>query len=279
MAVQTEPVNPMDPSGKDTVIDVVRTERAKFYDIIDDPKNWNVQTRCEDWEVRDMVGHMIDVTEGYLRNWEFARKGEEAPPTLGLPVMGEKLNEHAQAFRKLSREEAISRLKSASDKMMSIFENLSDEEWGGFMVMHPYMGTLPAFFFPAGHVMDYGVHTWDMYWGLGDKEGKLDERTAGVLVPYMFILMQYTVDQESAKGVDAVFGVKIDGPWGGQWRVTVKDGTYSYEPAENLDNVQATFHFKNASDFVLTSFQRFPGGETSGDPKVIDQIRHLFFRI
>jgi hypothetical protein len=43
--------------------------------------------------------------------------------------------------------------------------------------------------------------------------------------------------------------------------------------------VQAVFHFKNASDFVLTTYQRFPGGETSGDPKVIDQIRHLWFRI
>jgi len=43
--------------------------------------------------------------------------------------------------------------------------------------------------------------------------------------------------------------------------------------------VQATFHFKNASDFVLTTYQRFPGGETSGDPEVIDQIRHLFFKI
>jgi hypothetical protein len=34
----------MDHSGKDTVLDVVRTERATFYDIIDDPDNWYVQT-------------------------------------------------------------------------------------------------------------------------------------------------------------------------------------------------------------------------------------------
>ena len=30
---------------------------------------------------------------------------------------------------------------------------------------------------------------------------------------------------------------------------------------------------------VLTAFQRFPAGETSGDAKVIDQVRHMFFRI
>src|SRR5262245_45163038 len=278
MSVEQEVVNPMDPSGKDTVIDVVRTERDRFYNIIDDPKNWNVQTRCTDWEVRDMVGHMIDVTEGYLARWDMPDKGAEAG-AVGLAVMGEKLNEHAQAFRTLPREEAISRLKTASDKMMAIFDALKAEEWTNLIITHPYMGPLPSFFYPAAHVMDYGVHTWDMNWGLGQKDAKLDERTAGVLVPYMFILMQYTVDQETAKGVDAVFGVKIDGPWGGQWRVTVKDGQFSYAPADNLEGTQALFHFKNASDFALTAFQRFPGGETSGDPKVIDQIRHLFFRI
>lgn len=271
-------VNSMDYSAKDTVLDVVRTERANFFNIIDDPQNWYVQTRCTDWEVRDIAGHMIDVTEGYLTRWDMARKNEPAG-ALGLLVMGEKLNENAQAFRSLSREDAIARLKADSDKMLAIFDSLTAEEWSGFNVTHPYMGPLPTFFYPAFHVMDYGVHTWDMRWGLGQKDAKLDERTAGVLVPYMFILMQATMDQESAKGVDAVFGVKVDGEWGGQWRVTVKDGTFTYEPADNLQGVQALFHFKDASDFVLTTFQRFPGGETSGDPKVIDQVRHLFFRI
>jgi hypothetical protein len=127
--------------------------------------------------------------------------------------------------------------------------------------------------------MDYGIHTWDMRWGLGEKDAQLDDRTAGVLVPYMFVLMQYTVEQESAKGVDAVVGVKVDGEWGGQWRMTVKDGQLSYEPDEDLEDVQATFHFKNPFDFVLTAFQRFPGGEASGDEQTINQIRHLFFRI
>ena len=272
-------VNPMDYSAKDLVLDVVRNERAKFYQIIDDPKNWNVQTRCTEWEVRDMVGHMIDVTEGYLSRWELARRGEAGPEPLGLLVMGERLNERARSFRSLPREEAINRLKTASDKMLAIFDALTPDEWAGLMVNHPYMGPLPTFFYPAFHVMDYGVHTWDMQWGLGEKDAKLDERTAGVLVPYMFILMQATVDQESATGLDVEFGVKVDGEWGGQWRVKVKDGQLSYEPAADLAGVQATFHFKDASDFVLTTFQRFPGGEATGDPELIEKVRHLFFRI
>ncbi len=221
---------------------------------------------------------MIDVTEGYLSRWDMARNNEPAD-ALGLLVMGETLNDHAQAFRSVPREEVIARLKSDSDKMLAIFDALTAEEWSGFNVTHPFMGPLPTLFYPAFHVMDYGIHTWDMNWGLGQKDAKLDERTAGVLVPFMFVLMMSTVDQESVKGLDIEFGVKVDGEWGGQWRVRVKDGAYTYAPADNLDGVQALFHFKNASDFVLTTFQRFPGGETSGDPEVIDQVRHMFFRI
>jgi uncharacterized protein (TIGR03083 family) len=271
-------VNPMDYSGKETVLDVARTERARFYEIIDNPDNWYVQTRCTGWEVRDMVGHMIDVTEGYLTRWEMARKGEPAD-ALGLETMNVKLNEHALAFRSLSRPEAIARLKADSDKMFAIFEALTADEWSNFMVTHPYMGPIPTFMYPSFQIIDYGIHTWDMKWGLGEKDGKLEERTAGILVPYMFLVMQYTVDQESARGVDAVFGIKVDGEWGGQWRVTVKDGVYTATPAAPLDDIQALFHFHDVSDFVLTTYQRFPGGETSGDPKVIDQVRHLFFRI
>jgi len=271
-------VNPMDPGSKDTVLDVARTERANFYNIIDNPDNWYVQTRCDEWEVRDIVGHMIDVTEGYLNGWDMARRGETGN-ALGLVVMSDRLNEHAQAFRSLSRAEAIARLKSDSDKMFTIFDALGPEEWMGSTIPHPYMGPIPTCFYPSFQIIDYGIHTWDMKWGLGDKFGKLDERTAGILMPYMFIVMQYTVDEESAKGIDAVFGIKVDGEWGGQWRATVKDGQFTCVPADNLDGVQAVFHFKNASDFVLTTYQRFPGGETSGDPKVIDQVRHLWFRI
>ena len=272
-------VNSMDYSGKDTVLDVVRTEAADFFKLVDDPKNWNVQTRCTEWEVRDMVGHMLDVTEGYLSRWESARKKEERN-TAGLLVMADSLNKGAQSFRTLPREEAIKRLKDDYAKMMDIFEKLTPEEWGNFIVMHPYMGGLPTFFYPAFHVMDYGVHTWDMRWGLGEKTRKLDERTAGVLVPYMlYALLPSTIDQPSAAGLDVVFGIEVSGEWGGKWRATVKDGKFEAKPEEgNFEGCQAVFSF-DPSDFVLTSFQRFPGGATRGDQEAIDKVRHLFFRI
>ena len=272
------PVNSMDYSGKDTVLDVIRQESADFFSLVDDPNNWNVQTRCTEWEVRDMVGHMIDVTEGYLSRWESARN-KEPRDTVALTQMSHDLNEHAQGLRSLPREEAISRLNGDYAMMMDIFEKLTPEEWSGFMIQHPFMGPLPTLFYPAFHVMDYGVHTWDMHWGLGEKDRKLDERTAGVLVPFMlYALLPSTVDAESAKGVDVTFGIDVSGEWGGKWRATVKDGKFEAKPTDNFDDCQAVFHY-DPSDFVLTAFQRFPGGEATGDPEVIRKVRNLFFRI
>lgn len=271
-------INPMEHSAKDLVLDVVRTERGNFYQIIDVPQNWESPTRSGHWEVRDLVGHMIDVTEGYLTRWDMARRGDEAT-SLGLLVMAQELDRVALTFRNLPREEAITRLKASSDRLLALFDEVSADQWGGFNITHVFMGPLPLFFYPAFQVMDYGVHTWDMRWGLGENDAKLDERTAGVLVPYMFILMQSTVDQESTKGVDITYGIVVDGKWGGKWRVQVKDGQFSYAPADDLSDLPAIFHFKDASEFVLTTFQRMEGGKTSGDSQVIEKARHLFFRI
>ena len=270
------PVNPMAAEGKDTVMTVLRRDQEKFFRLVEDSKNWNVQTRCTEWEVRDLVGHMIDVTEGYLGRWEVAKRGDSAD-ALGLTVMGETLNDHALDFRKLSREEALGRLEADRDKMMSIFDALTPEEWTGFMVTHPYMGPVPAGFYPAFHIMDYGIHPYDIEYGLGDKLAELDEATAGVLIPYCHIIMQYTVDQESAKGVDCVYGFEVSGDWGGRWRATVKDGQWSAQPAEDFKGCDAVFKY-TPSDFVLTVFGRFDGGAATGDPEVIQALRRLFFR-
>lgn len=276
----TAPVNTMSYAGKPVLLDVIRAERKAFFDLVENPANWNVQTRCTEWKTKDIVGHIIDTTEGYLYRWEMARKGE-MPEVLNPLVFAEKANEGAMAMsNSLSREEAIARLKAAADKMMDIFETLTEDEWNNFIVAHRYFGPIPSFLYTSFQVMDYGVHTWDIRWGLGEKTRKLDERTAGVLIPYMlFVLMSGTVDAESAKGLDTVYGIEISGAWGGKWRATVKDGKFEAKPEEgNFEGCEAIFSY-DPSDFVLTAFQRFPGGAARGDHEVIDRVRKLFFRI
>jgi len=80
------PVNPMAAEGKDTVMHVLRRDRENFTRLVSDPDNWYVDTRCTGWQTRDLVGHMIDVMEGYFKNWEAATAGKEGT-ALGLQAV------------------------------------------------------------------------------------------------------------------------------------------------------------------------------------------------
>jgi uncharacterized protein (TIGR03083 family) len=277
MAVMEAPVNPFSAEAKDTVLRVMRRDRDNFTRLVEDPKNWNVQTRCTEWETRDLVGHMIDVIEGYFANWEAAKKGEEKA-TAGLAVMGETLNDHALDFRKLSREEALARFKADAMKLDGMLAGLSGQEWESFVVMHPYGGPAPAGAYAAFQIMDYAVHPYDIEYGLGNKLATIPEDSAGILVPWTFIFWQNTVDQKAAEGLSADYGISIAGPYGGKWRVKVAGGKFSYEPeAGEFEGCDALFKFDSAADEVLTFFGRFPGGSAVGDPEAIEKFRHLFF--
>ena len=91
--------------------------------------------------------------------------------------------------------------------MMGIFEGLTEDDWSNLIVPHFYMGPLPAFFYPAFQLMDYGVHSWDIRQGLGRAHG-LDGETADLLVPFMFVLWQSTAPTQDVEDAFQV-GIRI----------------------------------------------------------------------
>ena len=106
--------------------------------------------------------------------------------------MGEKANEGATAFRGIPQAEMMDRLRGDFQKMQEILEPIGPEDWTGLMVTHPYMGPVPAFFYAAGQLMDYGVHSWDIRQTSGQAHG-LSGDAADLLVPFMFAIWQGTV--------------------------------------------------------------------------------------
>jgi uncharacterized protein (TIGR03083 family) len=271
-------VNVMEFGGKGFLLDVVGSERAAFYDLLDQAgeAGWNTGTPCGDWQVRDLVGHMVDVTEAYLERFALARAGKPFPEALGLRAMPQGLDEGARRFRAVPRAELIARLKRSSDELFDIFNRLDAQQWTGELVPHVYMGALPAYFYPAAQLMDYGVHGWDAREGLG-RPAPIPEAAAGTLVPFMFILLQATLDAEPSKGLTCTCGIRIEGEFGGSWRLNVAGGALAYEEG-NAQDCQATFSF-DPNEFVLTVFQRIPGGQVTGDQALADRFRRLFFKI
>lgn len=268
-------VNVMEYSGKQFLLDLDRKERAEFYKLLDEAA-WEGPTASGHWQVRDLCGHMIDVTEGYLERFAMARAGQEAPAALGLPIMAAKLDEGATRFRTLGKDEAITRLKTASDKMFEIFDALDEKQWAGEIVNHKFMGPLPACFFAAFQLIDYSIHSWDIKAGLG-REEPLSDEAAITLIPFMLIVIQYTVDADRGKGVQTKFGIEISGSGGGSWCVNVDGTSVSYEEGAT-EGCQTVFSF-TPNEFVLSTYQRQRGGTARGDLQMAERVRDLLFKI
>ena len=266
--------NAMTYEGKDTILAVVRKEAEQFFAMVDNDDVWNAPTGAGHWLVRDVVGHLVDTTEAYFVAFDIARAHAQPPAAYGLPGMAARVNEQAMALRSEPRPALVERLHGDFDKIMEIFDALTEDEWTGLLVPHFYMGPLPPYFYPAFQLMDYGVHSWDVRQGSGRAHG-LSGDASDLLVPFMFVLWKYT----TAGNTDPCdIGIRItSGPNAGETRVTVGiDGmSYTLGPVADLGTV---LEFDPGS-FVLTAFGRSNSGTIRGNRAVADRYLNLFFRI
>ncbi len=261
--------------GKDTILRVLRGEADRLFALAEPPAAWDAPTACAGWTARDVVGHLVDTTEGYFAAFDAARGRGDVGEAYGLPGMMTKVNENATAFRDVPQREMMDRLRSDFAKMMGILEDVGPDEWAGFMVPHFYMGPVPAFFYAAGQLMDYGVHSWDIRQGSG-RAHCLSGDAADLLVPFMFVLWQSTV-RPDADLTPMQLGVRVSGRNGGDYRVSVDEKGMAYEQGD-VSDLPAVLEF-DAGSLVLTTFGRSNAGTVRGDPTIADRYLNLFFPI
>jgi len=268
--------NAMTYEGKDTILRVVKDQAHQMFALADKPDAWDSPTACESWEVRDIIGHLVDTMEGYFKAFDVASSGATAENAYGLLGMHERAGDSARAFRHLSQPEMMARVRADLDQMMGILEPLSEQEWTSMIVPHFYMGPVPAFIYAAGQLMDYGVHTWDIREGSG-KAHALSAEAADLLVPFMFIIWQSTI-RPDADRTPFTIGISVTtGHNAGTTRVTVNEDGMSYEPG-SVDDLPAVIEF-DAGSMVLTAFGRINGGTVRGDHALADRFLNLFHRI
>ena len=261
-------------AAKENLLRVLWREADALFEMAENGP-WTGKTACAEWETRDIVGHLIDMTESYFVGFDAARSGATVADALGLRVMQESLDEGAKEHRGLTQSEAVERLRADFAKMMEISEALGPEEWGGLMVPHKYMGPLPAFFYPVFQLMDYGVHGWDIRQGSGRAHSLLGD-TADLLTPHMFILWQATADVPPDMDAYAV-GIRVSGRNAQDHLVYISVDGQSYAQ-EDVSGLPAVIEF-DPGTLVLTAYGRVNAGTIRGDRAVADQFLNSFFRI
>ena len=91
--------NFQDPASKDRLLGVLQAEIDAMFELTADPEHWNAPTACQGWEMRDMVGHLVDATESYLTGFEAARHGGAVPEAVGVAGMADASDRAARSFR------------------------------------------------------------------------------------------------------------------------------------------------------------------------------------
>ncbi len=269
--------NFMDPASRATIDRVWRQESAQLLDLASDPEVWEAPTAAGHWQVRDVVGHLVDTTEAYFVSFDAARGKAEAPQPLGLVDMARYVDQGARALsRTVPQQELLDRLRAARQRMLAIAAELTDEEWTGLMVPHKYMGPIPAAYYPIFQVVDYAVHSWDIRQGTGRCHG-LSGDAADLLVPLCLGLWQFTCDTSGTEPFTV--GIRItSGANAGDFQAAVTpDGGLTFTPG-SVDGLHDVIEFDPAS-FVLTAYGRVNGGTFRGNRAVLERFTNLFFRI
>src|SRR5262249_60973453 len=100
--------------AKDNLLRVVHSEAGGLFEMAGAMGAWERPTACPRWQVRDIVGHLIDVTEGYFIGFDAARSGAAVAEPPGLRGMADRLDEGARGHRDLTPQGAPDRLGTRS---------------------------------------------------------------------------------------------------------------------------------------------------------------------
>jgi len=266
--------NFMDFGSKENLLRTVREQSDQMMALASEPGAWENPTASGHWQVRDVIGHLVDTTEGYFAGWDAASGKGTVPDALGVKGMNKHVDEGALALRTLPQDELLARLEKDRAEMMSLMQELDEDSWGGFIVPHKYMGPLPGFFYPVAQLVDYTVHSWDIRQGSG-RSHAMDGDAADLLVPFCFIVWQSTAECASVEPF--TIGVRVTGNNGGETRASITPEGISFEPGD-VSDLPLVLDFDPAS-FVLTAMGRVNGGTAHGDGSLTERFCNLFFRI
>ena len=264
------------PASKGRVLGVLQREIDEMSELAVDPTRWHAPTACEGWELRDMVGHLVTETEGYLSAFDIARRGvAAAKEPVGVAGMAEASDAAARALRDVARDDLLERFRDATSRLMHEFESLSDADWSGLMVPERYLGPLPAMIIVEGLLGGLTVHVWDVREGLGTRHAITGD-AADLLVPFVYLLWGATADTTSVDSPYTI-GIRTTGQNGGDMRCDVSDQGLRFAPGD-FDGCHATLEF-DPGTLVLTAYGRINAGTVRGDQQLAGSFRSLFVSI
>src|SRR5690348_15872390 len=98
--------------AKDNLLRVVRREAECMFAMAEQPDAWERPTMPPGWQVRDVIAHLVDVTESYFVAFDAAREGSAVPDAYSTRGMAARLDEKAKEFRSQGQSDMMARVHS-----------------------------------------------------------------------------------------------------------------------------------------------------------------------
>jgi len=255
--------------GKAHLLSLLRQEYRDLLTIATslDDKQWAATSPCEEWEVRDVVGHLVDVAESYLGYFTLAEKGWDVGDPLGWGAYPKALSASAQSYRRLPRLELLARLEGLSEPLFAKLDALDAEQWTTMLVPHRYGGPLPPFVMAVFQLIDYAVHSWDVRVATGGPDDIAYE-TAQPLVPFSFTVYNFLFDAEKAAGQDVTLQYDLEhrDDTLEPWTVAIRQGQLVVTPG-SPESSDATLRL-TPSQLLLRVFRHQTCAVTGDDDAV-----------
>ena len=221
-----------------------------------------------------MSAHIVDTTEGYFRAFDAAQRHGEVPDAVRPAGDGEKANEVATAFRGVPQAELVRAAAGRLHKMQEILEPIGPDDWTGLMVTHAYMGPVPAFFYAAGQLMDYGVHSWDIRAGQRRGARAVRGRRRPARAVHVRDLAGHRAHGRGHRPF--TIGIRVSGRNAGDYQVSVSSDGPAYEQGD-IESLPASSSSMRAAWCCAPSAGQLRHGARRHGPG--ERYLNSFFRI
>ncbi|MDH3601812.1 MAG: maleylpyruvate isomerase family mycothiol-dependent enzyme [Candidatus Tectomicrobia bacterium] len=131
------------------------------------PQTWSQSTACDQWQVQDVVAHLIEVAQLYTHSVTRGVQGDAEPPEGRLPagavnasIVAERVAQRSIATRKRLGDELLETFEHTGAHLNRLFAELSPEDRDK-PCYHPG-GIVPARRFIDLRLKELAMHEWDM---------------------------------------------------------------------------------------------------------------------
>ena len=108
--------NFMDYASKDNLLRTVREQSDQMLALASDADVWEEPTAAGHWQVRDIIGHLVDTTEGYFAGWIAAAEATARSGRAGGAGDGQARRRGCDRVRSVPQDELLARLERTAPR-------------------------------------------------------------------------------------------------------------------------------------------------------------------